>query len=166
MEPALAMQLLVLHSTNVHGTGPANTGGCRAESLKCPQAVSDMTETSWRDFEYQWVRYKRSTGLAGQDITDQLISCCSDSLRMNINSSPGATLNAMTEENILTTMQTTAVHKTNPMVHRNQMRDMKQDENELVWNFASRLKEASLDCKFSIKFSKSGCNTTTHMQKT
>ena len=37
---------------------------------------------------------------------------------------------------------------------------MKQDENELFSNFVSRLKEAAIDCEFSVKCSKQGCGTT------
>ena len=120
-----------------------------------------MTETAWRDFESQWLRYKRSTGLTGDDIIDQLISCCSDSLRMNINSDAGSDINTMTEKQILQAMQLIAVRKTNPMVHRNQLRDMKQGEDEAFRNFVSRLKEAAIDCKFSLQCSKQGCKTNT-----
>ena len=158
MEAQLAMQLLMLHNANVHES--ANRQGCKPEAMKRPLATLDMTETAWRDFKSQWQRYKRSTGLTGQDITDQLISCCADPLRMIINSESGATLNSMSEDNILKAMKLMAVRKTNPMVYRNQLRDMKQDENELFSNFASRLKEAAIDCEFSVKCSKQGCGTT------
>ena len=157
MEAQLAMQLLMLHNANVHES--ANRQGCKPEAMKRPLATLDMTETAWRDFKSQWQRYKRSTGLTGQDITDQLISCCADPLRMIINSESGATLNSMSEDNILKAMKLMAVRKTNPMVYRNQLRDMKQDENELFSNFVSRLKEAAIDCEFSVKCSKQGCGT-------
>ena len=158
MEAQLAMQLLMLHNANVHES--ANRQGCKPEAMKRPLATLDMTETAWRDFKSQWQRYKRPTGLTGQDITDQLISCCADPLRMIINSESGATLNSMSEDNILKAMKLMAVRKTNPMVYRNQLRDMKQDENELFSNFVSRLKEAAIDCEFSVKCSKQGCGTT------
>ena len=157
MEAQLAMQLLMLHNANVHES--ANRQGCKPEAMKRPLATLDMTETAWRDFKSQWQRYKRSTGLTGQDITDQLISCCADPLRMIINSESGATLNSMSEDNILKATKLMAVRKTNPMVYRNQLRDMKQDENELFSNFVSRLKEAAIDCEFSVKCSKQGCGT-------
>ena len=157
MEAQLAMQLLMLHNANVHES--ANRQGCKPEPMKRPLATLDMTETAWRDFRSQWQRYKWSTGLTGQDITDQLISCCADQLCMVINSESGATLNSMSEDNILKAMKLMAVRKTNPMVYRNQLRDMKQDENELFCNFVSRLKEAAIDCEFSVKFRKQGCGT-------
>ena len=84
MEAQLAMQLLMLHNANVHKS--ANRQGCKPEAMKRPLATLDMTETAWRDFKSQWQRYKRSTGLTGQDITDQLISCCADPLQMVIGS--------------------------------------------------------------------------------
>ena len=89
MEAQLAMQLLMLHNANVHES--ANRQGCKPEAMIRPLATLDMTETPWRDFKSQWQRYKPSTGLTGQDITDQLISCCADPLRMVINSESGAT---------------------------------------------------------------------------
>ena len=145
---------------NVHGS--ATREGCKPEAMKHPLATLDMTETAWRDFKSQWQQYKRSTGLTGQDVTDQQISCCADPFRMIINSESGATLNSMAEENILKAMKLMAARKTNQMVYRNQLRDMKQDENELFCNFVSRLKEAAIDsyCEFSVKCSKQGCGTT------
>jgi len=160
MEASLAMQMLTLHNGNNHKT-VLNTVSCKAEALKRPEATLDMSDTAWRDFKSQWSRYKRSTGLQNQEAIDQLISCCSNPLRMDINSETDGTLNSMAETEILATMRQIAVRKTNPMVHRNQLRDMKQGENELFRNFISRLKEAAIDCKFSIKCSREGCDTTT-----
>ena len=157
------MQLLGLHNANVHAgfKKSPNQSACTAEALKRPQAGLDMTAAAWRDFESQWVRYKRSTCLAGQDIADQLISCCTDPLRMEINSETGTTLNSMAGKDMLAVIQLMAVRKTNPMVHRNQLRDLKQGENEYFRNFVSRLKEAAIDCKFDVQCSKQGCNAIT-----
>ena len=90
MEPQLAMQLLGLHNTNVH-----------AGFKNSPNQIKS-----------QWVRYKRSTCLAGQDIADQLISCCTDPLRMEINSETGTNLNSMAEKDMLAAIQLMAVRKT------------------------------------------------------
>ena len=50
------------------------------------------------------------------------------------------------------------------MVYRNQLRDIKQDENELFRNFVSRLKEAAIDCEFSVKCSKQGCGSISYAE--
>jgi hypothetical protein len=80
---------------------------------------------------------------------------------MDINSETGDALNHMTEAEILAAMRLIAVRKTNPMVHRNQLRDMTQGEHELIRNFISRLKEAAIDCKYNVICSKEGCRSTT-----
>ena len=165
LEPALAMQMLAMHTSTNHVASTANdvnSAGNKPQALKRPQATLDMSETSWRDFESQWLRYKRSTGLRDQEAAiDQLVSCCSDDLRMDINSETGDALNHMTEAEILAAMRLIAVRKTNPMVHRNQLRDMTQGEHELIRNFISRLKEAAIDCKYNVICSKEGCRSTT-----
>ena len=56
------------------------TGGCKPERMSRPKADLSMSESTWRDFEGQWARYKRSTKLVGQDLLDQLIASCSDPL--------------------------------------------------------------------------------------
>lgn len=157
MDPQYAMQQLTLHNAAVHGCSSVR---CKPESLKRPLATLDMSEGQWRDFSSQWSRYSRSTGLSGQDAVDQLMCACSDPLRLDMNSESGTKLNSMNEEDLLKAMESIAVRKSNPMVHRNKLQQMRQGENELFRNYVSRLKEAAIDCKFSIQCSKEGCDTT------
>ena len=94
MEPQVAIELLKLHNSNVHGSNSASPS-LKAEPLKRPGITLEMSETSWRDFNLQWARYKRSTSLSGMNVIDQLICCCSDLLRMDVNSEYGDQLNDM-----------------------------------------------------------------------
>ena len=56
------------------------TTSSRAEKLPRPSIVEDVTETDWNYFKESWTRYKRSTGLEGQSVMDQLWACTSQSL--------------------------------------------------------------------------------------
>ena len=82
-----------------------------------------MTEARWRDFENQWARYKRCSGVGGRDIVDDLVLCLSDALRLEITSELGYSLEAIMETDLLAAIKRTAVLVSNQMVHRNQMRD-------------------------------------------
>ena len=62
------------------------TGGCKPERQTFPcQKVSRGIS-----------RDKRSTKLAGQDLLDQLIACCSDPLQMDLMSGEGEKLDSWT----------------------------------------------------------------------
>ena len=154
-----AMEYLTLHNSHAHAVQPVqHHPSSKAESLKRPEITHDASESTWRDFELQWKRYKRSTGISGCDVIDQLISCCSSTLRLDLNSEHGDGLNNLTEQQLLDCIKSLAILITIPMVHRNKMRQLHQGENELFKNFLARLKEAAIDCEFDIKCSKASCN--------
>ena len=43
------------------------------ERQKKPSAGMEMSEAKRRDFMNQWACYKRSSGISGQDIVDDLV---------------------------------------------------------------------------------------------
>ena len=51
-----------------------------------------MTEAKWRDFLNQWARYKRCSGVGGQDVVDDLVLCLSDDSRLEVTSELGESL--------------------------------------------------------------------------
>ena len=133
------------------------TGGCKPERMSRPKADLSMSESTWRDFEGQWARYKRSTKLVGQDLLDQLIASCSDPLRMDLRSGEGEKLDSLDEKQLIVAMKRMAVRESNPMVHRNNLRSVKQGENEPIRNYVARLRELVIDCDFSVKCAAEMC---------
>ena len=73
----------------------------------------------------------------------------SDALRLEITSELGDSLEAIMETDLLAAIKRTAVKVSNPMVHRNQMKDHR--ESEKVRSFVARVREAAIDCKFEVK---------------
>ena len=63
----------------------------------------------------------------------------------------GDKLESAKEEDLLDAIKRMAVLVSNPMVHRNQMRDHRQGESDKVRGFAARVREAAIDCKFEVK---------------
>ena len=63
-----------------------------------------------------------------------------------------------TEEDLMEAIKRMAVLMSNPMVHRNEMRDYREGEGEKVRGFVSRIWEAAIDCKFEVKCSDESCS--------
>ena len=105
----------------------------------------------------QWACYKRSSGISGQDIVDDLVLCLSDELRLEVTNEVGDSLEAITEKEFMEAIKRMAVLVSNPMVHRNQMRDHRQGETEKVRAFVARVREAAIDCKFEVQCNEDLC---------
>ena len=108
-------------------------------------------------FQHQWTLYKRASGISGQEIVDDLWQCLSDPLRMEVTSERGAELESANEEDLLAAIKRMAVLESNPMVHRNHLRGIIQGESEKGRNYVARLREAAIDCKFSVKCTEDLC---------
>ena len=121
------------------------------ERQKKPTADMEMTEARWLNFENQWARYKRASGVSGQDVVDDLVLCLSDALRLEVTSELGEGFESVKEEDLLAAIKRMAVLVSNPKVHRNQIRDHRQGESENVRGFVARVREAAIDCKFEVK---------------
>ena len=153
MEENIAFRYLEVHVNIEHITAVANTTTNRGmgEKMKKPKADVEMTEAKWRDFNNQWTLYKRASGISGQEIVDDLWQCLSDPLRMEVTSERGAELESANEEDLLAAIKRMAVLESNPMVHRNHLMGIIQGESEKGRNYVARLREAAIDCKFSVK---------------
>ena len=57
-------------------------------------------------------------------------------------------MKAITEEDLIDAIKRMAVLVSNPMVHRNHMRDHRQAETEKGRAFVARVHEATIDLKF------------------
>jgi hypothetical protein len=69
----------------------------------------------------------------------------------------GEMLYTRTEVDLFKTMKVMAVRESNPMVHRNKMRSIKQGESEQIRDYVARLREAAIDCDFKVKCSAEIC---------
>ena len=87
------------------------------EKLPRPEATLDMSDTQWREFKREWSRYKRSTGISGQLMLDQLHGCCSAPLRLDMASEMGDELDGMQEGALPQTMKRLAVREFNMDLH-------------------------------------------------
>ena len=147
-----------LGEMNNQARPPAPQSGVKAENLSRPILGEEITEVDWGFFLSEWSRYKRSTGLTGQNTMDQLWACAADSLKKSCHQS-GAS-DAATEEELLEFMKKLSIKATNKLVNVVQFLSLAQDTGEPVTQFISRLKGQSSVCDFEIKCSRAGCDTT------
>ena len=117
-----------LGEMNNQARPPAPQSGVKAENLSRPILGEEITEVDWGFFLSEWSRYKRSTGLTGQNTMDQLWACAADSLKKNIKA-------------------------TNKLVNVVQFLSLAQDTDEPVTQYISKLKGQSSMCDFEIKCS-------------
>ena len=140
---------------------PAEVGGSRsnikAEKLARPNLEEEISEVDWKFFESEWRRYKRSTGLTGQSIMDQLWACASDNVKKRCHQS-GAT-DLTSEDQLLEMMKKLSIKAQNNLVNVVEFLSMAQRTEEPVTQFLSRLKGQSSVCDFEVTCSRDGCDT-------
>ena len=110
---------------NSMASNASTQGSTRAEKLPRPTLTEDITEADWNFFEDSWSRYKRSTGLEGQSVIDQLWACASHSLAKSCYQS-GATATT-TEKELLEIMKKLSIKSQNNLISVVQFLSMSQD---------------------------------------
>ena len=140
-------------------SNPVEAGGSqssvKAEKLSRPNLEEEISEVDWSFFASEWRRYKRSTGLTGQGIMDQLWACASANLKKRCHQS-GAT-DQTTEDELLGMMKRLSIKAQNDLVNVVEFLSMGQNTEEPVTQFVSRLKGQADICEFEVKCPREGC---------
>ena len=153
-ESAAAIQLLTIHGyTHL----PAARQQQQLERAKRPMVDMGCTSEKWSFFKSQWVNYKKLTKVAGEDAKDQLLECCQYDLKLALFRAHSDKLEGKTEQEMLEAIERLAVEPEKEIVERVRLLNMKQDRDELVQSFVTRLRGQANMCKFIIKH-KCSCN--------
>ena len=100
---------------NPEAGGSQSQSSVKAEKLSRPTLEEEISEVDWNFFLGEWKRYKRSTGLTGQSITDQLWACASANMKKRCHQS-GAT-DQTEEAELLETMKKLSIKAQNTLVN-------------------------------------------------
>ena len=144
-------QLLELHARTAHPPTAApqvTAPSTKAEKVRRPTITTSGTSEDWVYFCQRWDEYKVATKLTGTDILFQLLECCEESLRKDINRTYG-TLTGQTEEDALKSIKVLAVRPENIMVARVQLQNIQQDRDEPVRSYCARLRGQASVCQFT-----------------
>ena len=130
-------------------------GAARPDKLPRPTLGEGITEADWVWFKERWNRYKRSTGLDGQNVIDHLWACATDDLARRCYE--GGNTDNITEESLLQRMRKMSIRAQNKLVNIVEFLTMIQTEDEPVAQFVSRLQGQAKVCNFTIKCTAECC---------
>ena len=146
------IQLMTLHTTQAH---PALQGGggdrrptTKVDKRPRPEISMEMTEHDWRFFLSEWQDYKRATGIAEQDLLDELWSCMTPELK-RLAFDQGGKDTLVTEALMLTRIRQLAVSVLHAAVHTVALHDARQAAEEPTKTFAARVRGIASNCELT-----------------
>ena len=158
------IELMKIHTNVEHpqavpvaGASAGAGSGVKSEKLPRPTLEEEISESDWNFFNSKWRRYKRVTKLEGQDVVDQLWACMSEGLERQCHDH-GASADTTTEEQLLELMKAFALRGVNKLCNVVDYLNLKQEENESITKFISRVRGQALTCDFKVKCTKEGCS--------
>ena len=136
----------------------------KLEKLPRPKFSLEMTESEWKFKEQSWKAYIGQTpNLAEETKVQQLQAACEESLLRRVHDSGGLT-QFITEVALLARIKTLAVKMTHQTMHIQNLHKMKQDPEEGIRAFASRLVGTAALCDLTVTCSGEGCDVKTSFQ--
>ena len=125
---------------------PANT---RLEPVKRPIVKLEGTAAEWEYFLHRWEEYTMATKPIGPDRVQQLLECCDPDLRLGISRQAGHSMAEYTEEQALQSMKLLAMRAENIEVATDALLAMKQDRDEQIRSYATRVKGQAATCQLT-----------------
>ena len=156
-ERAVALQFLTIHGYS-HMPGASTTPQQQQpERPRRPMIDMGCNSEKWSFFKSRWAAYKKLAKIPDSDCTDQLRQCCSEDLQLALFRAHGDTLDSKAKVILMSDIEKLAVEPEKEIVERVRLLNMKQDHDELVQSFVTRLRGQANMCKFIIKH-KCSCN--------
>ena len=156
--------LLQTHMAAMHPAADQCASG-KAEKPRRPELSADTSEEDWSYFVARFDQYKRTCGLvAERKIVDQLLECCSDTVRRDHHRTYSG-LGQQGEEEVLKQLKKIAVRKQNIAVNRVNLGTLKQDPGEPVRKFAGRVRSLATVCEFTIRCTGAACEPVSYMEE-
>ena len=148
-EAAQILQLMTLHTTQAHGLSPAAAHPpTKIEKRPRPVVKQEMTEHDWRYFRDEWNDYKRVTGVAGQNLLNELWCCMFPDLR-RLALDQGGKEALTTKDLMLAQIRLLAVHVLHEAAHTVALHEAKQMADETTKTFAARVRGIASNCSLS-----------------
>ena len=122
----------------------------KPEKFPRPTVGVDETREGWDTFELNWVQYKEHAELEADEVSRQLVACCSKELQSVLSRNLGRQQFKTAEAVLLKRMEQLAVEFQNPAVYVQEFLDIKQTPDEGIRHFLSRLKGVAEHCEFSV----------------
>ena len=145
----LVMTSLNQHTTVAHtreqGAGQPHAVRPKPAPVHRPEIDLGTTENDWNFFKAEFERYKRTTGISGQTVLDELWHCQSKQLRV-LTQSDSTTSTLDTEGKLLDKLKSLAVTTLHSAVHLIALRELKQAQAESIRAFIARARSIASNC--------------------
>ena len=148
------MTCLTNHTQVAHAQ-PAITQGIlsvrpKPAPVQRPEIDLGTSESEWNFFIAEFDRYKRTTGITGQTILDELWHCQTKQLRILLQSDTNVTT-LDTEEKLRDKLKSLAVTTLHSSVHLIALRDLQQGSTEGIRPFVARCRATASNCGLTKK---------------
>ena len=147
---AIVAALLTAHAT-CHNNQASISKNAK---MKRPSITNGGTSEDWKYFTTRWNEYVQATRITGTDQVIQLLECCEEELRKNLTRTCGGALINKPIEEILASIKSLAIREENVMLSRVTLYNMKQDRDESVRTFGSRIQGQAFMYKYQVKCKK------------
>ena len=114
-----------------------------------PEVDLGTTESEWNFFKSEFDRYKRTTGIAGQTVLDELWHCQTKQLRVLLQSDSVVVATLDTEQKLMDKLKSLAVTTLHSAVHLIALKDIQQGQAENIRAFIARARATASNCGLS-----------------
>ena len=153
--------MLQTHASSVHAVAaaPSHQGQLvrpKPAPVSRPEIDLGASEHDWRFFQAEFDRYKRSTGISGTTVLDELWHCQAKPLH-SLMQAEASTETLITEALLLEKIKSLAVVTLHSAVHLVELRNLQQGQNEPIRKFVARARNIATSCNLSKKCTSTGC---------
>ena len=128
-----AIDLLKMHYAAIHYRAPEaqGVGEIFKKEMDRPKISEESTEVEWKAFINDWGRYKSSQNVTRTvDIHNELLSCCSEEVRENLDWARGVKIDNLDEKALITAIKKAAVYSISKSIHRRNFHQMNQEADK------------------------------------
>ena len=149
------LEFLRIHVQSAHPGQAVTTAQTARPTTKVdkrprPDISCEMSEHDWRFFLSEWEDYKRATGVAGQNMLDELWSCMNPDIR-RLAFDKGGKTSLDTEVKMVKMIKGLAVSILHEAVHTVELHEARQLSTESTKAFAARVRGIATNCNLSKK---------------
>ena len=147
VEACDAIEFLKLHTSQNHGVAS------KPEKPKKPvlEIVGNTIDTlDWEAFLHKFEVYKKLSGITA-DAGSHMLDCLSKEVYAVLFSTYGSKISSQEEKDLCENLKRLVVRKQNKLLNIMELLGLKQDSDERILNFISRVKAKARQCDLSIK---------------
>ena len=157
----LLRDMLKLHVDSVHCGGQDRAGPATVRPKPAPVSRPEIdlgaSEHEWKFFKAEFDRYKRTTGIVGTTVLDELWHCQAKNLR-TLMQAETAVSDLDTEQKLLEKIKSLAVVTLHSAVHLVELRNIQQGQSEPIRKFVARARNIASSCNLMKKITGTDCN--------